>query len=299
MIRALNNGTRDALAHWPSAVLLYAAVALPAGLVGYVFQSSLVSAFGRSAALETLSEGFSFTTLFDLSNREGFRILPVVTMSLAFLAIGLPIQTFLTAGMVSALKEHGPWSSRAFFTGAARHVTGFLLMSLLVVAVVLLITVLTVSAAGLLFVESENLSDPGVLLLLTLGIILVAGAVTLGDYARVHLVHDPDMGVFGSIRAAAAFLFRHAGGAAGLLLVLAFASLLPLVGVLLFERAVPLTVGPWLAPLVLVQQAAAFLRAWIRVQAFAAQSSYVRTEYGTLRPGELPHTPSPFLSHGI
>ena len=299
MIRALKDGLRDALAHWPSALLLFAAVAIPAGIVGYVFQAGFVSAFGRSAALETLSEGFAFTTLFDLFTREGFRLLPVLAMSLAFLVISLPIHSFLTAGLVSALRERGAWSSRTYFAGAAQHTGGFLVLSLLTLGIVLLIATLTLAAAGFLFIDTENASNPGVLAILAFGIIMSACILTLGDYARLYLVQEPERGVFGSIRAAAEFLVKHAGGAAALTLSLAAASLLPLLGVVFFEDVVPLAVGGWLAPLVMVQQAAVILRSWVRVLAFAAQSSFIRTAHGTLRPGEEPSTPSPFLTQGI
>ncbi len=299
MVRALRDGVRDALAHWPSTLLLFVAVATPAGLVGYVFQTSFVGAFGKSAALETLSNGFAYTTLFDLFTREGFRLLPVLAVSLAVFVISLPLHSFLTAGLVSALKEHGAWSSGSYFAGAARHTGQFFTLSLLSIGAVLLIATLTIAGAGFLFVDTENPSNPGVLGLLAVGAVMSACVFTLADYARIFLVQEPERGVFGSIRAAMEFLVRHTGGVAVLTLTLAVASLIPLVGVVLFEDMVPLAVGGWLVPLVLVQQAAVILRSWVRVLAFATQSSYIRASHGTLRPGEDPSTPSPFLAQGI
>jgi hypothetical protein len=299
MLRALNIGLRSALAHWPSAVVLFAAVTIPAGLVGYVFQTSFVGAFGRSAALESLSEGWVYTTLLDLVTQNGYQLSPVLVMSAAFLVLSLPLQSFLTAGMLSALNEHGPWSSRAFFAGAARHVGGFLLVSVLTVALVLLIGVLTAGAAGLVVMEAEQASSPGVLAVLAIGLILIAAVVTLGDVARIHLVHDPERGVLGSILGAGAFLLRHAGGTSGLVAVLAFASVLPLAGVVVFEDTVPAAVGRWLVPLVVVQQATVFLRSWMRVLAFASLSSYVRAAYGMLRRGEPLPAPSPYITRGV
>jgi hypothetical protein len=299
MIRALRDGVRDGLAHWPSALLLYAAVLIPAVLVGYVFHTSVVSAFGRSAALETLSQGFFYTTIFDLVNREGFRMWPVIAMSLGFLIVSLPLHSFLTAGAVSALTAGGAWSSRTYFAGAARYTGGFLVLSLLALGAVLLIATLALAASGLLFVDTEDATHPGVLAILASGVVVVAFVLTLGDYARIHLIQDPERGVVGSVRAAAEFLVRHAGGVAALTFVLALVSLLPLIGLVAFEDAVPPAVGGWLVPLVLVQQAAVILRSGVRVAAFAAQSSFVRSAYGTLRHGEEPSAPSPFLAQGL
>ena len=299
MVRALKDGVRDALAHWPSALLLFAAVATPAALVGYVFHAGFVGAFGKSAALETLSNGFAFTTLFDLFTREGFRLLPVLAMSLAVLVISLPVHSFLTAGLVSALTERGAWSSGIFFAGAARHTGRFFALSLLTIGVVLLIAALTMTGAGVLFIDTENPSNPGVLGFLAVGGVLSACVLTLSDYARILLVQEPERGVFGSIRAALEFFGRHAGGVATLTLSLAVASLAPLAGAVFFEEMVPLAVGGWLVPLVLVQQAAVMLRSWVRVLAFGAQASFIRTSRGTLRPGEDPPTPSPFLAQGL
>jgi hypothetical protein len=299
MLPALKDGVRDALAHWPSALLLFAAVATPAGLVGYVFQTGFVGAFGKSAALETLSNGFVYTTLFDLFTKEGFRLLPVLAVSLAVLVINLPLHSFLTAGLISALKERGAWSSSAYFAGAARYTGRFLSLSLLTIGVVLPIATLTITGAGVLFVETENPSNPGVLGFLVVGVVMSACVLTLSDYARIFLVQEPEQGVFGSIRAAMEFLVKHAGRAAALTLSLAVASLAPLAGVVFFEEMVPLAVGGWLVPLVLVQQAAVMLRSWVRVLAFATQSSFIRTSRGALRPGEDPSTPSPFLAQGI
>jgi len=299
MLRALKDGVRDALAHWPSALLLFAAVAIPAGLVGYVFQTGFVGAFGPSAALETLSNGFAFTTLLDLFTREGFRPLPLLAMSLAVLVISLPLHSFLTAGIVSALTDHGAWSSGTFFAGAARHTGRFVALSLLTIGVVLLIAMLTITGAGALFLDTEDPWNPGVLGFLAVGVVLSACVITLSDYTRIFLVQEPERGMFGCIRAALEFLVRHAGGAAALTLSLAVASLAPLAGAVFFEEVVPFAVGGWLVPLVLVQQAAVMLRSWVRVLAFAAQSSFIRASCGALRPGEGPSTPSPFLAQGI
>ncbi len=299
MVRALKDGVRDALAHWPSALLLFAAVATPAALVGYVFHTGFVGAFGKSAALETLSNGFAFTTLLDLSARGGFRPLPVLAMSLAVLVISLPVHSFLTAGLVSALTEGGAWSSGTFFAGAARNMGRFFALSLLTIGVVLLIAALTMTGAGVLFIDTENPSHPGVLGFLAVGVVLSACVLTLSDYARIFMVQEPERGVFGSIRAALEFFGRHAGEVAALTLSLAVASLAPLAGAVFFEEMVPVAVGGWLVPLVLVQQAAVMLRSWVRVLAFGAQASFIRTSRGTLRPGEDPPTPSPFLAQGL
>lgn len=299
MTQALRDGMRDALAHWPSALMLFGAVTIPAGLAGYVFQTSFVSAFGRSSALDTLSEGFVYTTLFDLFTKEGFRIVPVTALSFGFLLVSLPVHSFLTAGLISALGEGRSWSSRAYFTGAARHTGGFILLSILTLAIALMIAALTLAAAGFLLYETPDAASPGVPAILSFGLVLGACVIMLGDYARIHLVQDPESGVFGSIHAALEFLIRNAGPAAALAFALAIASLIPLVGVVLFEDLVPRGVGGWLAPLVLIQQAAVMLRGWIRVFAFAAQSSFVRAVHGTLRSGEAPPAPSPFLTQGV
>jgi hypothetical protein len=299
MLRALRDGVRDGLAHWPSVLLLYTAVLIPALLAGYVFQTSAVSAFGRSGAMESLSQGFCYTTVFDLINREGFRMWPVMAMSLGFLIVSLPLHSFLTAGVVSALTAGRAWSSREYFAGAARHTGSFLVLSLLTLGGVLLITTLGLAAAVLLFIDTEDAMHPGVLASVASGVIIIAFLITLGDYARVHLVQDPERGVFGSIRAAAEFLARHARGAAALTFALAVASFLPLIVVALVEDVVPPAVGGWLAPLVLVQQVAVVLRSWIRIAAFGVQSSFVRTVYGTLRHREEPSSPSPFLAQGL
>lgn len=299
MMRALKDGLRDSLAHWPSALLLFSAVALPAYLVGYVFQRSFVGAFGRSAALETLSGGFSFTTIFDLINREGFQLTPVVALVSGFLLISLPLHSFLTAGTVSALREGRAWSSSAYLTGAVRHTGGFLLLALLTVAALLILGAVTIGGAGFLLLETEDPSHPGVMAILGLGLVVGTLLITLGDFARIHLAHDPERGVSGSLRVALQFLVRNTGTAAVLMLVLLAASFLPLLGVVLFEEVVPIAVDGWLAPLVLVQQVAVVLRSWVRVFAFAAQSSLVRSASGSLRPGEEPYAPSPILKQGI
>jgi hypothetical protein len=220
-------------------------------------------------------------------------------VSLAVLVISLPLHSFLTAGLVSALKEHGAWSSGRYFAGAARYTGRFFILSLLSIGAVLLIATLTITGAGFLFVDTENPSNPGVLGLLAVGVVMSACVLTLSDYARIFLVQEPERGVFGSLRAAMEFLVRHAGGVTVLTLTLAVASLIPLVGVVLFEDIVPLAVGGWLVPLVLVQQAAVILRSWVRVLAFATQSSFIRASHGALRPGEDPSTPSPLLAQGI
>lgn len=299
MLRAIKDGVRDALAHWPSALLLFAAVATPAGLVGYIFQTGFVGAFGKSAALETLSSGFVYTTVSDLFTREGFQLLPVLAASLAFLIVSLPLQSFLTAGLVSALKEHGAWSSSAYFTGAARHTGRFIALSLLTIGVVLVIAIPIVAGAGVLVAETENPLNAGTLALLAVGLVMTAGVLTLSDYARIFLVQEPDRGVFGSSRAAMELLVRHPWGVAALTLTLAAASLIPLAGAVVFDGMVPPAVGGWLVPLVLVQQAAVMLRSWVRVLAFATQSSFIRASRGALRPGEDPPTPSRFLAQGI
>ncbi|MBP1654295.1 MAG: hypothetical protein H6Q28_851 [Bacteroidetes bacterium] len=299
MTRIIRDGFRDALAHWPSALLLYAAVAIPALLVGYVFYASFVSAFGRSAALEMLSEGFAYTPLFDLFTKEGFRILPILVLSFGLLVVSLPLHSFLTAGLVSALAEHRSWLPRIYFAGAARHTGGFFLLSLLTLGAMLLIAILTLGAAGIIFAGSDEVPGPGLAAVLIPGIILGAGVVTLGDYSRICLVQDPEAGVFGSIRAAAGFLTRHSGVAAALSTALIVASTLPLIGAGLFEELVPPAVGGWLAPLVVVQQIVVMLRSWMRVFAFAVQSAFLRDAHGLLRPGEMPLAPSPFLVRGV
>lgn len=296
---AVKQGLRDALAHWPSAVLLYAAVLLPGILVGYLFQTSLVSAFGNSGALETLSEGFVFTTVLDLATQEGFRLSPLLSLSLVLLLLSLPLQAFLTAGVVSSLKESGSWSSHLFFAGAARHIGGFFLVSLLTLLIGSLVMAGTLAAAAFLVVETENASHPGVLMILSLGLVLTACLITISEYTRIHIVQDPDGGLPGGLRAAVDFSFRHAGMVIALATALAGVSLLPLAGVIAVDIALPASVGGWLATLVIVQQAAVLLRSWIRVFAFALQSAFVRTAHGALRPGEPPPTPSPLLTRGI
>jgi hypothetical protein len=268
-------------------------------MVAYVFQTSFVAAFGRSAALETLSSGFDYTTIFDLMTKNGFSMRPVLSLSLAFLVVSLPLQSFLTAGLVSALQIRGPWSGQVFFSGAARHAGGYLILSALGAILVVLIALLAGAAAGVAFLQGENPGDPLVLALLALGLLVSGLVITVADYARIHLVSDPAPGVLASIRSAAAFLRDHARGAVGIWSIMTLASLLPLAGVVLAEGALPGAVGGWLLPLVAVQQAAVFLRSWIRVAAFAAQSCYVRGADGTQVHGEVPPAPSPFLARGI
>lgn len=299
MMRALRCGMMDAAGHWPSALFLFAAVSVPAGLAGYVFHGSLLAAFGRSAALETLSTGFSYTTFFDLFAQEGYRITPVMSTVAGFLIMSIPLHAFLAAGLVSALRRDRAWSARAFFEGAAKNSGGFLLLSLMTLGLVLPIAAATLAVAGYLVSETGTVSDLAALAPLILGALAIACIVTLGDFARISFVHDQEKRLFWSIRDATGFLSENAGEAASLLFVLTIASLLPLLGVILFEGLVPLDAGGWLVPLVLVQQAAVMLRSWVRVLSFAAESSLLRNATGTLRPGSLPSTPSPLLSRGI
>jgi hypothetical protein len=214
---------------YPVVVLVYGLHLLLALPVFFSFRSALASVIGNFSATASLLKDFDFTTVADFLRVNG-SVISAVCAPVSWLALlALLLMIFLKGGIVASLTETaGTFSLKEFFAHCGAFWWRLFRLFLLLggALCVSIIALVVIAAAGFtLLTEDAGSEVPQQIAILVTGVVslvVLAGVLTLADYARIFIVGSDAASVVPVARQAVRFVFRNPGATLG---VLAFSLL--------------------------------------------------------------------------
>lgn len=135
--KLLRKGAASAASSYRLLISIWLITLMMVILVALPLKGSLNSIFGKSMAVERLSDGFDLGLTGDMGERFGQLVMSATSGGFLLIVAGILLYTFFTGGLFTQFTtSYGSLNQAAFFRTAAQNFTPFLLTGLLMAFII-------------------------------------------------------------------------------------------------------------------------------------------------------------------
>jgi hypothetical protein len=195
---------------------LYAMTLLLTLPLALAFRNVLQTAMADSGAYESLLYDFQFTIIADFLKQYGSRVASLFTTATLFALFAVPLNSFLSGGILTVLREsEGRFSLVLFFSGCARYFGRFLRLLLIFTGALIVLFSLGAIVLGMSIAAVADRAESEVPIIgmsVAGGVVLAVVFVLLMmvvDYAKVIAVDTSSSRMFKVAGQAAKFVWKN------------------------------------------------------------------------------------------
>jgi len=278
--------------------ILYAVMFLLTLPLGLAFRNVLHTAIGNSGAYETLLTSFDFTVFGDFMKQYGSRIAGLISTSIMFAFLTVPLGSFLAGGIITTLREsERRFSLTSFFAGCARYFGRFIRLLLIFATTFIVLALLAAVVFGILIAV---MPDGGETEMPLVGLAAGGGAlfavvlflfVMVVDYAKVIVAEAESFRMVSVALKAVRFVGKNFFRVFVIHLVLLVVVLLLVGAYWLLDGMIGMVSPLTIVLMGVIQQLFVVGRMWLRVALFSAEIGLYQSV--VLREAPFIDTPPP------